>query len=148
MLQHTPAADAEVGALRLNAVRRCTQQAREPPLVERRRGSRTLPVHALAGQGIVDEDGLAVDVCDPPTLVIEIRDLRSFRDELRCLPSRPQQSGSRHAARISWKCGFGCARSASRTRASSSKYSSRFIRPRINWKRQKTRKVLSTSVSQ
>src|SRR5690606_8082744 len=112
MLQHTPAADAEAGALRLNAVRRCTQQARGPRLVVRRRGARSLPVQGRAGQAAVDEAGLAVDVCDPPTRVIEIRDLRSFRDALRCLPSRPQQSGSRHAARNSWKCGFGCARSA------------------------------------
>src|SRR5690606_41970176 len=32
MPQHTPAADAEVGALRRNAVPRCTPPAREPPL--------------------------------------------------------------------------------------------------------------------
>src|SRR5690606_20350816 len=133
----------------LDAMRRGREHLKNPTLVERARRLRALPLDPFSGQSIVDEHDFALDVRDASTLVIEVRDLRCLarelsRDSVPC----PQQFGSRQAARNSWKCGFGCARSTSRTRASSRKYSSRFIRPRINWKRQKTRKVLSTSVSQ
>jgi hypothetical protein len=61
MLERTAAADAEVGALRLDAVGRGREHFLDLGLVEAALDAGIAQTHALAGQRAIDEQGLAVD---------------------------------------------------------------------------------------